>query len=121
MNITKAFYLTLGWISVALGALGIIMPILPTTPFLLVAVWAFSKSSPAMAARIRGHKTFGPMIVAWQDRGVIPITAKILATTMMSAAAVYLLFFSPAPQWAAIAACGVMLGVEVFILTRPSR
>jgi uncharacterized protein len=121
MNITKAFYLTIGWVSVALGGLGIIMPVLPTTPFLLIAVWAFSKSSPEMAARIRNHKTFGPLIVAWQDRGAIPPMAKLLATVMMLGAGIYLVKYGPAPLWAAISACVVMLGVEIFILTRPSK
>lgn len=121
MNWTKPLYLTLGWLSVALGGLGIIMPILPTTPFLLVAVWAFSKSSPEMANRIRNHKTFGPFISAWQDRGAIPVAAKILATLMMTGAGIYLVNYSPAPIWASYAACVVMLGVAAFILSRPSK
>jgi uncharacterized protein len=120
MNLSRLFYLGLGWLSVALGIVGVILPVLPTTPFLLVAVWAFGKSSPVLAEKIRNHKTMGRYVVAWQDRGVIPLKAKILATLMMSTTAVYLWTYSPAPHWAAALACAIMLCAEIFILSRPS-
>jgi uncharacterized protein len=120
MKYTKPFYLLLGWISVVLGVVGIIVPILPTTPFLLVAVWAFSKSSPAAAARIRNHKTFGPFIRDWQDRGVIPLRAKALALPMMAAASAYLLIWAPTPMWIGLAACAAIAAVAVYVVSRPS-
>ena len=110
-----------GWMCVGLGALGIIMPLLPTTPFLLLAVWAFSKSSPEMAEKIRNHPLAGPYIRDWQDEGVIPLGAKIIAMTMMSAMLGYLHFGSDAPAWAVIAAGLAMAGVAAYILSRPSR
>lgn len=106
---------------VGLGALGIIMPLLPTTPFLLLAVWAFSKSSPEMAEKIRNHRLAGPYIRDWQDEGVIPLGAKIIAMSMMSAMLGYLHFGSGAPAWAVIAAGLAMAGVAAYILSRPSR
>ncbi|WP_373505667.1 YbaN family protein [Aestuariivirga sp.] len=110
-----------GWMCVGLGALGIIMPLLPTTPFLLLAVWAFSKSSPEMAEKIRNHRLAGPYIRDWQDEGVIPLGAKIIAMSMMSAMLGYLHFGSGAPAWAVIAAGLAMAGVAAYILSRPSR
>jgi uncharacterized protein len=86
----RYFYLGLGWLSVGLGIVGIILPILPTTPFLLVAVWAFSRSSPEMAEKLRNHPQAGPYIRDWQDYGVIPMTGKVLAIIMMSAMGIYL-------------------------------
>ena len=56
---------------------GIILPILPTTPLLLVAVWAFGKSSPELAEKIRNHRVFGPPVRDWQDHGVISLKAKV--------------------------------------------
>jgi len=117
----KPLLLGTGWMCVGLGAVGIIMPLFPTTPFLLVAVWAFSKSSPEMAERIRNHRLAGPYVRDWQDEGVIPPGAKIVAVAMMSAMLAYLNFMSGAPGWAVASAAAVMLAAAAFILTRPSR
>ena len=110
-----------GWTCVVLGAIGIVMPLFPTTPFLLVAVWAFSKSSPEMAEKIRNHRLAGPYVRDWQDEGIIPLGAKIIAITMMSAALGYLHFGSNAPAWAVISAAAVMAMAAGYILSRPSR
>ena len=97
-----------GWLCVGLGAIGIIMPLFPTTPFLLVALWAFSRSSPEMAEKIRNHRIAGAYVRDWEDEGVIPLGAKIIAITMMAAMLGYLHFGSGAPAWAVIAAGAVM-------------
>jgi uncharacterized protein len=121
MTALRLFYLALGWLSVGLGIVGIILPILPTTPFLLVAVWAFSRSSPALAEKLRNHPKAGPYIRAWQDHGVIPVVGKVLSTVMMTAMGIYLTAYSTAPLWAAVLACIVMIAVSIYILTRPSE
>jgi uncharacterized membrane protein YbaN (DUF454 family) len=110
-----------GWLCVGLGVIGIVMPLFPTTPFLLVAVWAFSRSSPELAAKIRNHPIAGAYVRDWEDEGVIPPGAKILAITMMAAGLGYLHFGSGAPSWAVIAAGIVMAGAAAYILSRPSR
>ena len=102
MTLTKLgrpLYLLLGWISVGLGVLGIVFPILPTTPFLLVAVWAFSRSSPVLAEKIRNHRTFGALIRNWQDAGAIPPKAKLLAVTMMGSMLAYVALWTDASRW----------------------
>ncbi len=121
MRIGKYIYLSIGWICVGLGGLGVIMPVLPTTPFLLVAVWAFSRSSPELAAKIRSHPTFGPIIRNWQDHGVIPVYAKVLAIAMMAGAGIYLIAYSPAPDWVAYLSAAVMATVGIYLVTRPSQ
>lgn len=110
-----------GWLCVGLGIVGIIMPLFPTTPFLLVAVWAFSRSSPELAEKIRSHRLAGAYVRDWEDEGVIPLGAKIIAITMMLAMLGYLHFGSGAPQWAVIAAGLVMGCAGAYILSRPSR
>lgn len=97
------------------------MPLFPTTPFLLVALWAFSKSSPELADKIRNHRLAGPYVRDWEADGVIPPGAKILAITMMTAMLGYLHFGSGAPAWVVIAAALVLAGVAAYILSRPSR
>lgn len=120
-NVRQHLLFTAGWLCVGLGAVGIVMPLFPTTPFLLVAVWAFSRSSPELAARIRNHPIAGPYVRDWEDEGVIPPGAKILSITMMAAALGYLHFGSGAPSWAVIAAAVVMAAVAAYILSRPGR
>jgi hypothetical protein len=117
----RYLFLALGWLCVVLGAIGIVLPVLPTTPFLLVAVWAFGKSSPELAARIRNHPRFGPYVRHWQDHGVIPGQAKVLAVLMMAAAGYYLVWHSGIAIWAAYGVCAIMAGLAVYIVTRPSH
>ena len=110
-----------GWLCVALGLVGVVLPLLPTTPFLLVAVWAFSRSSPEMAEKIRSHRLAGPYVRDWEDAGVIPTGAKVLAVVMMTAMFGYLHFGAGAPAWVQIAAGLTMAGAAVFVLSRPGR
>lgn len=119
--IGRPLFLGLGWLSVGLGIIGIIMPLFPTTPFLLVAVWAFSKSSPELAQKIRNHPTAGPFIRDWQDAGVIPLKAKFLAVSMMAAMLAYLHFGSNAPGWLVLLAAATLATVSVYITTRPGQ
>ena len=121
MVLKKPLLIAAGWLCVALGMLGIIMPLFPTTPFLLVAVWAFSKSSPELAERIRNNRFAGAYIRDWQDEGVIPMKAKMLALAMMMAIVLYLALWIEAPWWAVVLAGAVLLAIAVFIVTRPSQ
>jgi uncharacterized membrane protein YbaN (DUF454 family) len=68
---------------VGLAILGIVLPILPTTPFLLVAAACFAKSSPVMQRRLLANKTFGPLIHDWQKYRSIPRKAKRIALLTM--------------------------------------
>lgn len=110
-----------GWICVALGIVGIIMPLFPTTPFLLVAVWAFSRSSPEMAQKIRSHRHAGRYVRDWEDEGVIPAGAKLIAVAMMTAMFGYLHFGTEAPAWLEIAAALAIAVAAAFILSRPGQ
>ncbi len=63
--------------------LGAVLPLLPTTPFLLVAATCFAKSSPRMHKMLLDNKVFGPLIYHWQESRSIPKSAKIIALTSM--------------------------------------
>jgi len=73
----------IGLVFVGLAILGVVLPILPTTPFLLVAAACFAKSSPAMQKRLLANKTFGPLIHDWQKYRSIPRKAKRIALLTM--------------------------------------
>lgn len=77
---TKKFILKVtGLMFVGLAILGVILPILPTTPFLLVAAACFAKSSPRLQKKLLANKTFGPLIHEWQQSRSIPRKAKRVA------------------------------------------
>ena len=68
---------------VGLAILGVALPILPTTPFLLVAAGCFAKSSPILHQKLLAHKVFGPLIYHWQESRSIPIRAKVISLLTM--------------------------------------
>ncbi|MDR2211089.1 MAG: YbaN family protein [Spirochaetaceae bacterium] len=70
MNLTKILFVVLGIILVALGIVGIILPILPTTPFLLAASFCFLKSSPRLYRWIMNNRFFGPRIERFRSVGL---------------------------------------------------
>lgn len=114
----RAAWLALGAMSVVIGAAGAVLPLLPTTPFLLVGVYAFSKSSPALATRLIEHPSFGQPIRDWQRQGAIGRRAKRIALATVVA--------TPLASWIAglgpivlIVQTTVLAGVAVFVATRP--
>lgn len=116
----RLIYIAIGCLAVALGVAGIFLPLLPTTPFLLVAVWAFARSSPRLEAWLTGHPRLGPPIAAWRERRAIPFRAKVVAIVAMSASLAYMLLSPSIPPYAKAAATLVLAGSAAFILTRPS-
>ncbi len=107
-----------GLLSVGLGILGAFLPILPTTPFMLLAAFAFGKSSPRFHRWIVDHPTFGPPVRDWQSHGAISRRAKVMATTAMLA--VLLLSVVLGLKWQIIAVqASILVAVSIFILTRP--
>jgi uncharacterized protein len=119
-RLTKPFYLALGWLCVGFGIVGVILPVLPTTPFLIIALWAFERSSPELSEKLRSHRVVGPYLVAWQDHGVIPLKAKIFAIAAMSFSFGYVFFFTATSVWL-LAVLGILLmAVATYVVSRPS-
>jgi uncharacterized membrane protein YbaN (DUF454 family) len=75
--------LALGWTSVALGAVGVVVPGLPTTGFFVLAAWCFARSSPRFEAWILGLPGIGPMVADFRDGLGMPRRAKVLAIGSM--------------------------------------
>ncbi|QCI99035.1 YbaN family protein [Agrobacterium larrymoorei] len=115
----RVFYLCLGWLMVATGIVGAFLPVLPTTPFLLIALWCFSKSSPKLEAWLLSHPKFGEPLRNWRENGAIPRRAKIAAVSLMTMSyAIFWFGTEPPPLRAAIVAA-VMIGAALFVTTRP--
>ncbi len=121
MSYRKLGYFIVGWISLALGVLGIVLPLLPTTPFVLLSAFCFSKSSKRFHSWLLNHKVFGPLVKDWQRHGVIQLKAKILATVSMLAMISLSLYFVSIPAIYVFVILLMISGVLVFIWTRPSQ
>lgn len=80
---TKWRYLCTGFLLVGLAALGIVLPLLPTTPLLLLAAWCFANSSEKCHRWLMEHRVFGSIISNWQDNRCIPRRAKTIAVAMV--------------------------------------
>ena len=83
LKIHKPFFFTLGILSLSLGYVGILIPGLPTTVFILIAAWAFSKCSDRFTAWLENHRLFGPMILNWKTYRGLSRRAKKLAILMI--------------------------------------
>ena len=81
--LVRALLIGSGWVCMALGVVGLFLPILPTTPFLLVAAACFSRSSRKFYERLMGNALFGSYIRSWRVDRVIPLKAKLMATLVM--------------------------------------
>lgn len=114
----RIFWLILGWVAVGLGTIGAFLPVVPTVPFLLLAAWAFSRSSPELRARILANPQYGPTVRAWQERGVISRLAKTWAVIAMSAG-VGLSLWLGVQAWIVTAQALVCSAVAIFVVTRP--
>ncbi|MEP5152910.1 YbaN family protein [Planktotalea sp.] len=115
----RAFWLILGGAALLLGALGVALPVLPTTPFVILAAFAFGKSSPRLHQWLINLPAFGPMIKDWEAHGAIPVRAKMIACSMMAAVFAISLYVG-VPRVGLIAqAIGMSIGAG-YVLTRPS-
>jgi len=109
-----------GWFNVGLGIIGIFVPGLPTTIFLIIAFWAFSKSSEKFQNWLWNHPRLGPPIRAWHEHRVIPLKTKVLAAVMMSSSFVYVAVIV-ADDWRLPAfLAAIMVPAAAYVMTRAS-
>lgn len=81
---TRTLYLSAGLLAMAAAAIGVLLPILPTVPFLLLAAFCFARSHPEWARRLYEHPRYGPSLREWRDRRAISRRAKVSAIGAMS-------------------------------------
>lgn len=82
-NIKKAFFVLCGLIAVLLGVIGVILPGIPTTPFMILAAYFFARSSPTLHKKLAENRIFGPIITNWERNRTIPKNTKKIALTMI--------------------------------------
>ncbi|MEE4349849.1 MAG: YbaN family protein [Pacificimonas sp.] len=115
----RQVYLWLGWLNVGLGAIGAVLPVMPTVIFLIFAAACFARSNPRLEAKLLRHPVFGEHIIAWRERRAITKKGKWAASLGMIVGAAFGLLFLPPPIsfiGSAVAAIFVP-----WVWTRPDR
>ena len=119
MKLNALFYRWLGFAALGLATLGAVLPLLPTVPFVILAAWAFGKSSPELHEKLRQSPVFGAVLRDWEEHGVISPRAKLAAVIGMAISFALVLWLSPTP-WGPALAGAAMLCSGAYVLTRPS-
>lgn len=120
LNPLRLFWAFVGGLALVLGALGVVLPVLPTTPFVILAAFAFGKSHPGAHAWLERSRVFGPLIRDWRARGAIAPRFKIMALVMM-ALALGAGLLSNMPWMAKVFQVVVMALAAAYVVTRPNR
>lgn len=115
----RRLWLLVGHGAVGLATAGAFLPVLPTVPFLLVAGWAYARGNPALRERLRNDARFGHAVREWQDRGAVPVKAKVMAVAGMSASFAVLAVSSPG--YLVLGGTGlVMTAAGAYVVSRPA-
>jgi len=112
-------WLTLGSISLGIGAIGILLPLLPSTPFVLLAAYCFSHGSERYEQWMLTHPRLGPMVREWRDHRAVPLRAKQFAWAMMTISSFAAWWVLPANvRWIPGASCAL---VAIWLWSLPTR
>jgi uncharacterized membrane protein YbaN (DUF454 family) len=117
----RAVWLAAGFLALGLGIVGVVLPVLPTTPFILLAAACFARSSRRFHDWLLHHRHFGPLVREWREHRSIPYRTKLVAIAMMAATlTVSIVFFVPDGRLqAALAVFGALLAAWLWRV--PSR
>lgn len=114
----KTLFIIIGSISLGLGIVGIFLPILPTTPFLLLSAAMYAKSSDKLYDKLMSHKIFGRYIRSFQEERAIPLHGKIIAISTMWLSLLFCIFYVVDEKWYLQVLLAVIgLGVTIHILS----
>jgi hypothetical protein len=113
--------IALGFVSLGVGFVGIFLPLLPTTPLVLLAAFFFSKGSKRLHDWLRGHPRFGPYVCDWEAEQVIPPVAKLASTALMVPSVGYVILTRDLPVVLSAGMALTVAAVLWFIWSRPAR
>lgn len=113
----RYLYLAAGFLCIGLAIIGALLPVMPTTVFVIMAAWCFARSSPRLERRLLEHPRFGPHIVRWREHGAISRPGKIASAVALAVSAIVALVFAPMP-WPLVSIAAIAI-VGIWIWTRP--
>jgi hypothetical protein len=114
------FYLAVAYLAIGLGAIGVVLPLLPTTPFLLLAAWSAAKGSPSLHRWLYAHPHFGGALIAWERNRSVSVRAKWLACILMLISWFIMLYQTSG--WIIPATTGTLfVCVAGFLISRPTH
>ncbi|MBP1804434.1 YbaN family protein [Rubellimicrobium aerolatum] len=119
MTPMRLLWTALGYVALTLGIIGVALPVVPTTPFMILAAFAFGKGSPRMRRWLERNRHFGPAIRDWETRGAIRPRHKAVACLLMSGSLIGAVLLALPPAVLAVQAVA-LAGAAAFMLTRPS-
>lgn len=119
-NVLRWLLLAAGFICIAIGVLGIFLPLLPTTPLLLLAAACFARSSERFHRRLLGHDRLGPMIRGYLEGSGIPLRAKVGAIAMIWLTVPLSAFLVVPLPWVRVLLLAVAVGVTIYLLRLPT-
>lgn len=112
-------HLAIAYLCTGLGIVGAFLPLLPTTPFLLIAVWAAPKGSPELHRWLYQHPAFGSVLIAWEQKRAVSTRAKWSACILLTVS--WLVMYSQTSTWVVPAITGTLfLCIAAFLITRPT-
>jgi hypothetical protein len=116
----RAVLVAAGGLCVGLAAVGVVTPVLPTTPFLLVAAACFARASPRFYNRLLSQPTFGPLIRDWREHRAIPRRARALALVLIAATIGSSALFAVQALWLRAALVAVGAGLCAWLWRLPA-
>ena len=121
-RLIRWLFLFLGTLFFVLGLIGIVLPVLPTTPFVLLAAACWAKGSDKFHQWLINHRIFGKMVTDWQQKRAIPRYGKYLAWTMMTASCVMLFYRlqDSSLLWLAWVTSGICLATAIWMARLPN-
>ena len=120
-RVARVLFNIAGALALGLGILGIFLPLLPTTPFVLLAAACFARGSERFHAWLLANRTFGPMVFEWERHRSLPYRTKITAIVLMSLTMGVSIVFFVRPLWLKIALGLFAIGLATWMYRIPSR
>jgi uncharacterized membrane protein YbaN (DUF454 family) len=118
----KNLYTIIGLISLSLGIIGVFLPLLPTTPFVLLSAYLFARGSKRLNNWLRNHRIFGEIIRDYQEDKSIPLHAKIYSISLLWLSISYATFFvATGKLWLQILLMSIATGVTIHILSYKTK
>jgi len=117
----KTLYVIFGSISLALGTLGIFLPLLPTTPFYLLTAWLYMRGSKNLYDKVMNNKYFGAIVRNFQEDKSLSIRTKVIILSMLWGTILFSAFVVVSVWWLRIILFAIAIGVTIHILSFKTR